>query len=199
MKLHLVVLSEGKAKGKKIPITLSQFLIGRDRQCHLRPASDIISKRHCAILVKENRVVVRDFNSTNGTFVNKEQVKNELELANDDILQVGPISFKIELEKPVSVTKPTPAPPSVSEGDDEEADVAAMLLSLQEGDDDTGSAGEEDVPAGTTMMDIPAMNSDTGEEKQTEDSEEKEEKEPEKTSSEAAEEILQKYQRRTRR
>jgi hypothetical protein len=49
MKLSLVVLTPGKMEGKSIPITLSQFLIGRDPQCHLRPASALVSKRHCAL------------------------------------------------------------------------------------------------------------------------------------------------------
>src|SRR4051794_14148341 len=35
MKLSLEVLTPGKGEGKIIPITLSQFLIGRDPQCHL--------------------------------------------------------------------------------------------------------------------------------------------------------------------
>ncbi len=74
MKLSLIVLSEGKSKGQTIPIKLSQFLIGRDPQCQLRPASPIISKRHCAVIIKDDKVVVRDFNSTNGTFVNEEPV-----------------------------------------------------------------------------------------------------------------------------
>ena len=39
MKLSLVVLTAGKQEGKVLPIGLQQFLIGRDPQCHLRPAS----------------------------------------------------------------------------------------------------------------------------------------------------------------
>ena len=74
MKLSLVVLSEGKASGQSIPVKLSQFIIGRDPQCHLRPASPVISKRHCALITKDGRVYARDFDSTNGTFVNEVRV-----------------------------------------------------------------------------------------------------------------------------
>src|SRR6516225_4172946 len=80
MKLRLVVNSPGKGEGKVIPITLSQFLIGRDPQCHLRPASALISKRHCAVLVRGEQAFVRDFDSTNGTSVNDESVIGEKEL-----------------------------------------------------------------------------------------------------------------------
>jgi pSer/pThr/pTyr-binding forkhead associated (FHA) protein len=88
MKVNLVVLSEGKANGQKIPITLSQFVIGRDAQCHLRPASAVISKRHCAVLVRDGQVYIRDFNSTNGTFVNDEQVA-ERSLRDGDVISLG--------------------------------------------------------------------------------------------------------------
>src|SRR3954469_20727099 len=108
MKLSLVVLSEGKAKGTAIPITLSQFLIGRDPQCHLRPASAVISKRHCAVLVRGSKAFVRDFDSTNGTFINDEAVKGERELHNNDSLKVGPIQFRVVLEVTPPVNKPTP-------------------------------------------------------------------------------------------
>ena len=56
MKLSLVVMTPGKMEGKAIAITLPQFVIGRDPQCQLRPASPVISKRHCAILVKDGKL-----------------------------------------------------------------------------------------------------------------------------------------------
>jgi pSer/pThr/pTyr-binding forkhead associated (FHA) protein len=112
MKLSLVVLTAGKWEGKVIPITLSQFLIGRDPQCHLRPASPVISKRHCALLVREDKVFLKDFDSTNGTFLNDRQIKGEVELRNGDELKVGAITFTVKLEASTPVDKVTPAPPT---------------------------------------------------------------------------------------
>src|SRR6516162_1872077 len=108
MKLSLVVTSQGKGAGKVIPITLAQFLIGRDPQCQLRPASPVISKRHCAVLVKGGKAFVRDFDSTNGTFVNDQPVKGEVELHNGDRLKVGPLAFLVKMETTTPVNKPTP-------------------------------------------------------------------------------------------
>jgi predicted component of type VI protein secretion system len=181
MKLSLVVMTAGKSKGHAVPINLPQFIIGRDPQCHLRPASAVISKRHCAVLIKDGQVSVRDFDSTNGTFVNDVPVKGEAPLKNEDILKIGPLEFKVAIEAKPPAAKPTPPPPAPKTaaaeaavatgaavaapvpvaaasppGDDES--VAAMLLSLQE---DTGTAGEEstsqessDIPAGSTVMDL---------------------------------------------
>src|SRR3954469_15161104 len=98
MKLSLVVLNAGKASGQAIPVTLAQFIIGRDPQCNLRPASVLISKRHCAVITNGESVSVRDFDSTNGTFVNEQPIKGEVPLADGDTLKVGPLSFKVSIQ-----------------------------------------------------------------------------------------------------
>lgn len=98
MNLSLVVMTPGKSEGKAIPIALAQFVIGRDPQCHLRPASSLISKRHCALVVREGKVFVRDFESTNGTFVNDQPVKGEVPLRHNDTLKVGPLLFGVRIE-----------------------------------------------------------------------------------------------------
>ena len=117
MKVSLVVLTAGKAAGQTVPITLSQFIIGRDPQCNLRPASAVISKRHCAVLQKAGKFFVRDFDSTNGTFVNEEQIKGERELKHEDTLKVGPLSFRVMIEGSVGVSKQTPPPKAPAKGD----------------------------------------------------------------------------------
>jgi len=114
MKLSLVVLTPGANQGKVLEIKLPQFLIGRDPQCHLRPVSPMISKRHCALIQREGKAFVRDFDSTNGTFVNNVQVKGEIELHDGDQLKLGPLLFKVVLEKTTPVNRPTPPPPTKS-------------------------------------------------------------------------------------
>ena len=115
MKVTLVVAS-GAHQGKVIPITGSQFLIGRDTQCHLRPASQAISKRHCGVLVRDGQVYVKDFGSTNGTTVNNELLKDtELVVANGATLKLGPLDFIIRIELPVPDPDGTPLPASTPE------------------------------------------------------------------------------------
>ena len=156
MKVSLVVMNPGKTAGHAIPITLSQFIIGRDPQCNLRPASPVISKRHCAILIKNGKVTLRDFDSTNGTFINDNPVKGEVPLDHDNVLKVGPLTFKVVIEKSVPVDKPTPPPAKKTPGSDEE--VGNMLLSLQDDEEDTAEPqDEESVPGGSTVMDMKAL------------------------------------------
>lgn len=225
MKLGLKVLSQGKSEGKIIPITLSQFIIGRDPECQLRPASGLISKRHCAILIRGEKAFVRDFDSTNGTFVNEEPVKGERELNAEDVLKVGPLQFSIAMEvaaptpaaKPAAkAAAPRPVPAAVEsepepaksapsrtaaeEAADDEADsIAAMLLSVE--GDDSSPTSESDIPQGSTVMEIltpplpPVEEPSEGGVKKPEQKKAVDEK---ANTSNAAKAILEKYMKRPR-
>jgi pSer/pThr/pTyr-binding forkhead associated (FHA) protein len=117
MKLSLVVKAAGKLEGTVLPITLSQFVIGRDPECQLRPASSLISKRHCAVVQREGKAFIRDFGSTNGTSVNDQPVKDEVELHHNDHLKVGPLSFQVQITQNAPAMKSaTPKPPTKAGG-----------------------------------------------------------------------------------
>jgi len=205
MKVSLVVLSAGKASGQTIPVALPQFVIGRDPQCNLRPASPLISKRHCAVKVRQGKVFVEDYGSTNGTFLNEVAVKGEVLMKDGDLLKAGPLSFRLAIEgqpaanltptnknlplavapaptatggqtttaaqaaaelapaptatkKPASVSgkpsTPAPAKASIPPGESSEDDLAAMFLS-SDGDGESTSLDDSQVPGGSTIMDLP--------------------------------------------
>lgn len=97
MKVSLVV-AKGKREGKILPISGAQFVIGRHKECQLRASSSTISQHHCAILIRKDKVLVHDFDSTNGTFVNRHRVHGEKELATDDLLELGRLAFRIRIE-----------------------------------------------------------------------------------------------------
>ena len=111
MKVSLVV-GEGVHAGKVIPIPIAQFLIGRDASCHLRPSSPAVSKRHCALIVKGGKLWVKDFGSTNGTYLNDERVTDEVEANDGDSLRVGPLLFTLKVER--TVVKSAAAPPKTA-------------------------------------------------------------------------------------
>ena len=165
MKISLTVISAGAATGKSLPITSPQFIIGRDPTCNLRPASVMISKRHCAVLVKNNQVYLRDFDSTNGTFLNDQPVKGEVSLSDGDVLKVGPLSFKVAIEGLPAPSKPTPLPkPKNSAETADDADAAAYLAFADEdveNDVHSTQSDEDSVPGGTTAMEIPSFLKET--------------------------------------
>jgi len=210
MKLSFVVLTPGKWQGKEINIPVSQFLIGRDPQCHMRPSNPLISKRHCALITRDDQVFVQDFESTNGTFVNQKQVRGELELKDEDSLRVGPLEFKVRIETTVSVDRRTPLPANKNTADDEEA--AALLLSTQDSDGDPsqgtvqidkdgipiGSTVHERIPIPDTQQEMPDAAAAKGEEATEEKSKLEKAKQAAADTSAAASAILTKYLRRPR-
>ncbi|HVL16016.1 MAG TPA: FHA domain-containing protein, partial [Gemmata sp.] len=112
MKVSLIVAT-GAHYGKVIPITGPQFLIGRDAQCHLRPASQAISKRHCGVLIRDGKVYVRDYGSTNGTVVNDETIQDaEVLVESGASLKIGPLDFTVQVEKTAIHPDGTPLPSS---------------------------------------------------------------------------------------
>jgi pSer/pThr/pTyr-binding forkhead associated (FHA) protein len=204
MKLSLVVLATGKMQGKAIPVLGPDFIIGRDPQCQLRPASPMISKRHCALLQRDGKVFVRDFGSTNGTFINDRQLKGEIEVHHGDSLKAGPLAFRIEMEVVKGLDASTPLPPIKAPVPAEDEEAAALLLSLAEDGGplpntlDVDSSG---VPTGSTVMDVMAPpNADDTAGEPGKPASSKAQPAPSKSgdTSSAAKTILEKYWRRPR-
>ena len=203
MKFSLVV-ARGAKVGAAIPISKSEFLIGRDAKCHLRPTSQTISKRHCALIVRDDRFFVMDLKSTNGTFVNDDQLHGERELKDGDTVKVGPLEFvaRIEVEKPTQAARDSRVPSAATKTGGEtlgEDEIGSLLLDLEE----EKVPGDADADLeGTTIMQVLKP------EEAHQLNEAQEEKAPyrppsklpasSQNTSSAAKAILEKYRRRPR-
>jgi len=97
MQVRLKILI-GSNKGKEIKIPAPKCVIGRGDDCHLKPQSDAISRRHCEIVTSDTEVVVRDLGSRNGTLVNGNRIAEETVLLTGDVLKVGPLEFEMVIE-----------------------------------------------------------------------------------------------------
>ena len=95
VQLKLIVVG-GPRSGEEVVISVPKFIIGRDRDCHLRCNSDVVSRHHCALIVESNYISVVDFSSKNGTFVDGERVVREQELHTGSLLAVGPLQFLVQ-------------------------------------------------------------------------------------------------------
>ena len=106
MQVSLKVVS-GTHEGKVIPIKDEKFLIGRGESCQLRPKSESISRKHCAIVQKDGRLLLVDLKSRNGTFINEKQVSPDKAkiLKNGDRLRCGQLEFEILLEVGIANSK----------------------------------------------------------------------------------------------
>ena len=96
VEIKLVVIG-GIHAGKEIPVRRAKFVIGRSKECQLRPGCNLVSRRHCAILLKDKRILVEDLNSTNGTFLNGNEIEGPQALNHGDHLSVGTFDFEVHV------------------------------------------------------------------------------------------------------
>ena len=141
MRLKLVVIG-GSHSGKEIQVSGPKFFIGRDRDCQLRPNSDVVSRHHCALIVEDGYVAVRDFNSKNGTLVDGVRVVGEQELHSGSELAIGPLRFLVQLDVEVGGRKRPPV-----ESVEEAAKRTAQLA--HGGDDSIDDWLDETDPSGS--------------------------------------------------
>ncbi len=106
MHIQLKVLS-GSSEGKLIPVTQEKFLIGRSDECQLRPKSDSISRRHCALVQKDERLLLIDLKSRNGTIVNEKKLDpaKAKVLKHGDKIQVGKLEFEVVIQTDIAGKK----------------------------------------------------------------------------------------------
>lgn len=90
----LVLLSEGLT-GRSHELKVEKTTVGRvdDNTFPISEAS--VSSHHCEIILRGNDVVIKDLNSTNGTFIEGNQI-TEAVLKPGQILRVGKIEMRLE-------------------------------------------------------------------------------------------------------
>lgn len=95
MEIKLIVVG-GRANQREIALKLPA-VIGRSREANLTIGHSLVSRRHCLLHAVDGLVVVRDLNSTNGTFFEKRRVI-EAPLLPDQHFSVGPLTFRLVYE-----------------------------------------------------------------------------------------------------
>jgi hypothetical protein len=96
---RLVILSEGLT-GKTHELKLERTTIGRveDNTFPIPEAS--VSSHHCEVLLRGSDIVLRDLNSTNGTFINGQQMTGEAVIKSGQIIRLGQVEMRLENAEP---------------------------------------------------------------------------------------------------
>ncbi|MEL6179086.1 MAG: GGDEF domain-containing protein [Myxococcota bacterium] len=79
--------------GKRYTIAQTSVLIGRSSKTDIRIDEDSISRHHALLINDGSHVILRDLDSTNGTYVNDLQIKERV-LNDSDQIRVGRTIFK---------------------------------------------------------------------------------------------------------
>ena len=92
----LVIQNQGMT-GRACELQTDRTTIGRVEDNTFQIADPSVSSHHCEIHLRGTDVVVRDLNSTNGTFINGNRVE-ESPLKPGEVLRLGQVELKLETE-----------------------------------------------------------------------------------------------------
>jgi pSer/pThr/pTyr-binding forkhead associated (FHA) protein len=150
----------GKNDGREIAIAVPRFIIGRGETAHLRPASDLVSREHCAIEVGDGKVTITDLNSRNGSFVNGNQLSEPHVARAGDSVRIGRLQFQLLID-PVKASAKKPKVNSVLEAASRTAKAKKSSLEdsitdwlLEAGDDESPDTSERKVIASSDTIQL---------------------------------------------
>jgi len=82
--------------GYVIRLTGTMLTIGRTAENDIALPSKMVSRHHARLLIGPNGIIVEDAGSTNGCFVNGEQVRQHL-MHDNDVLELGDLRYRLRL------------------------------------------------------------------------------------------------------
>jgi hypothetical protein len=85
----------GASRGESYPVRMGRNVIGRDRKSDIVVNDDQASSHHADLVFRpeEKRFILMDHNSTNGTYVNEQEIEPRRDLAAKDVIRVGSHRF----------------------------------------------------------------------------------------------------------
>ena len=102
------VLIKKDGQRRTFPLAAGVTVIGRRPNCDLRIPLMDVSRRHCQLDRNGGLFTLRDLGSSNGTFVNGERIE-EAQLKPGDHIQIGPLTFVLEVGAAAAPTGPEAA------------------------------------------------------------------------------------------
>lgn len=88
----IVVRSDGTQR--ELPLKKQRYIVGRQSDAGIRLPDASVSRQHAELVIDDDRMVIKDLGSSNGTFVNRKRV-NQQELTAGDLVSVGPFVFVV--------------------------------------------------------------------------------------------------------
>lgn len=104
----------GEFAGQFIQID-QDMLVGRHQDANIVLQSAEISRRHAALLLKDQALFIQDLNSSNGTFVNGERIAVETALKQGDVLAFASLQFEVGFDAEAVRAQPAVTEQGVTE------------------------------------------------------------------------------------
>jgi predicted component of type VI protein secretion system len=142
LKSKLLVVG-GEAKSGEFELRLPTT-IGRGREAALTLPHPLVSRVHCELFERDGKLVVKDLESLNGTFVNNQKIVGEKVLEPEQLLTLGNVTFRAVYQMGEVIEAS-----DVNECPVAEPAVAADLKTIR----DLDSASQDDVNVKETVYD----------------------------------------------
>ena len=134
----LVILTQGMT-GRAHELNVDRTTIGRVEDNTFQITDPSVSSHHCEVLLRGGEVVIRDLNSTNGSYINDAQITESV-LKPGQKLRLGQIELKLETDgsapaaagSAAPAAPATPAPPPAKKAVDTATMVMPRGVSLSE-------------------------------------------------------------------
>lgn len=124
----LVILNQGMT-GRTFELQIERTTVGRVEDNTFQIADASVSSHHAEILLRGSDIVIRDLNSTNGTFINGEKI-SEVALKSGQTLRFGQVELKIDDGQPASAPAPVSAAPApAAAAPKKQSEGATMVMS----------------------------------------------------------------------
>lgn len=94
--LPCLVTIYGPRLGDRFGIDVDEVCLGRSTECEVHVPLRDVSRRHCRLRREGDQVVLEDLGSTNGTFVNGDEIRSgqRVPLRSRDLVKVGGAIFR---------------------------------------------------------------------------------------------------------
>jgi predicted component of type VI protein secretion system len=117
MNVRFVVIAPESKQGTfavRLPL-----VVGRSEEAKFRIQQDRVSRKHCEFFETDGALFIRDLGSTNGTFLDGEQIPSstKMPVASGGVVRVGSLTFRVEYGELPDTEASTPSTKQRRPGD----------------------------------------------------------------------------------
>jgi DNA-binding CsgD family transcriptional regulator len=81
--------------GREIEVPDKGLVVGRAAECEVRLFGGLVSRRHAAITIEGDDLIVADLGSRNGVAINRDKIREPARVAHGDTISIGVESFEV--------------------------------------------------------------------------------------------------------
>lgn len=105
MDLVLVIFKEDGQR-REFSLLKERTSIGRSDESDLQIPLPTVSRNHCEVVIQDNAPVLKDIDSSNGTYHNNQRIADSQTLVAGDHIRVGPVTFTVVIDGEPHQIKP---------------------------------------------------------------------------------------------